>query len=185
MKHIICVLLFILLAQFITPLVDSQVQDGKYLLHQNPTQLVEGKPLQPFIEVETLPMVTGTFTEWLKEAGIPSRDWDSIKQITDQESGSCPTKWQGEHTCPTDYIELHDPSTVGIGYGIPQADPAIKMASAGDDWKTNGATQLKWMYGYIIGRYGSVQNAINFKFCTGYCWDTATNSSVYKNTPWY
>lgn len=40
-------------------------------------------------------------------------------------------------------------------YGIPQALPGSKMASAGADWRTNPATQIKWGMGYIKGRYGS------------------------------
>ena len=40
-------------------------------------------------------------------------------------------------------------------YGIPQALPGSKMASAGSDWRTNPATQIKWGLGYIKGRYGS------------------------------
>ncbi|MDR1393857.1 MAG: ubiquitin-like domain-containing protein [Bifidobacteriaceae bacterium] len=38
-------------------------------------------------------------------------------------------------------------------YGIPQALPGSKMASAGADWRTNPATQIKWGLGYISGRY--------------------------------
>ena len=40
-------------------------------------------------------------------------------------------------------------------YGIPQALPGDKMASAGADWATNAATQITWGLGYIDGRYGS------------------------------
>lgn len=40
-------------------------------------------------------------------------------------------------------------------YGIPQALPGSKMASAGADWQTNPATQISWGLGYISGRYGS------------------------------
>lgn len=39
-------------------------------------------------------------------------------------------------------------------FGIPQALPGSKMASAGADWATNPATQIKWGLGYIQGRYG-------------------------------
>ena len=39
-------------------------------------------------------------------------------------------------------------------YGIPQALPGSKMASAGSDWETNPATQIAWGLGYIEGRYG-------------------------------
>ncbi len=40
-------------------------------------------------------------------------------------------------------------------YGIPQALPGSKMASAGADWATNPATQITWGLGYIRDRYGS------------------------------
>ena len=40
-------------------------------------------------------------------------------------------------------------------YGIPQALPGSKMASAGADWETNPATQITWGLGYISGRYGT------------------------------
>ncbi len=40
-------------------------------------------------------------------------------------------------------------------YGIPQALPGSKMSSAGADWATNAATQIRWGLGYIQDRYGS------------------------------
>jgi hypothetical protein len=40
-------------------------------------------------------------------------------------------------------------------YGIPQALPGSKMASAGPDWQTNFVTQVNWGLGYVNGRYGS------------------------------
>lgn len=40
-------------------------------------------------------------------------------------------------------------------YGIPQALPSWKMASAGSDWLTNPATQIRWGMTYVKGRYGS------------------------------
>jgi hypothetical protein len=40
-------------------------------------------------------------------------------------------------------------------YGIPQALPGSKMASAGADWQTNPATQITWGLGYISARYGT------------------------------
>ncbi|QQM68455.1 G5 domain-containing protein [Actinomyces weissii] len=46
-------------------------------------------------------------------------------------------------------------------YGIPQSLPGSKMASAGSDWRTNPATQIKWGLGYIQGRYGSPCGAWN------------------------
>lgn len=40
-------------------------------------------------------------------------------------------------------------------YGIPQAYPGTKLATAGADWQTNPATQITWGLGYIAGRYGN------------------------------
>jgi hypothetical protein len=40
-------------------------------------------------------------------------------------------------------------------YGIPQALPGSKMASAGPDWQSDYKTQVDWGISYIDGRYGS------------------------------
>jgi uncharacterized protein YabE (DUF348 family) len=40
-------------------------------------------------------------------------------------------------------------------YGIPQALPGSKMASAGPDWQSNAATQIRWGLNYIAGVYGT------------------------------
>ena len=40
-------------------------------------------------------------------------------------------------------------------FGIPQALPGSKMASAGSDWRTNPVTQVRWGLGYIESRYGT------------------------------
>ncbi|MFZ3469954.1 transglycosylase SLT domain-containing protein [Streptomyces sp. 4.24] len=47
-------------------------------------------------------------------------------------------------------------------YGLVQALPASKMASAGSDWKTNPATQIKWGLDYMNSRYGSPTGAWSF-----------------------
>jgi hypothetical protein len=44
-------------------------------------------------------------------------------------------------------------------YGIPQALPGDKMASAGSDWATNPATQIRWGLGYIREVYGTPAGA--------------------------
>jgi hypothetical protein len=40
-------------------------------------------------------------------------------------------------------------------YGIPQALPGSKMASAGPDWQSDATTQIRWGLGYIKSLYGS------------------------------
>jgi hypothetical protein len=47
-------------------------------------------------------------------------------------------------------------------YGLVQALPGTKMASAGADWQTNPATQIKWGLSYMDGRYGSPCAAWSF-----------------------
>lgn len=47
-------------------------------------------------------------------------------------------------------------------YGIPQAYPASKMASAGSDWRTNPRTQIRWGLRYIEARYGTPCGAWSF-----------------------
>lgn len=47
-------------------------------------------------------------------------------------------------------------------YGLMQALPGSKMASAGADWRTNPITQINWGISYMNGRYGSPCGAWNF-----------------------
>jgi hypothetical protein len=58
--------------------------------------------------------------------------------------------WAGESGWS---VTASNPSTGA--YGIPQAMPGSKMASAGPDWQTNAATQIRWGLGYIKSTYGS------------------------------
>ncbi|WP_189985735.1 transglycosylase SLT domain-containing protein [Streptomyces capoamus] len=47
-------------------------------------------------------------------------------------------------------------------YGLFQALPGSKMSSAGADWQTNPATQIKWGLGYMNERYHSPCQAWSF-----------------------
>ncbi len=67
-------------------------------------------------------------------------------------------EWENVVWDPTiDYGFGH--GNVYEAYGLPQAKPGTKMASAGPDWRTNPITQLKWMYNYSVERYGSLCGA--------------------------
>lgn len=77
--------------------------------------------------------------------------WDSFNKLVMGESG---WRWNARNPGMTGYLdEKH-------AYGIPQALPPAKMASAGADWKTNGYTQLRWMMDYIKSSYGDPNNAL-------------------------
>lgn len=53
-------------------------------------------------------------------------------------------------------------------YGIPQALPASKMASAGSDYMTNYQTQVNWGINYIKNRYGTPTVALYHSQATGW-----------------
>ena len=53
-------------------------------------------------------------------------------------------------------------------FGIPQALPGSRMASAGPDWQTDAATQIKWGLQYIKGTYGSPCGAWAHEEATGW-----------------
>ena len=93
----------------------------------------------------TLP--AGSHTDWMAAAGISETDYGYVDYIVGHESGWSATKY----------------NYGGSGaYGLCQALPASKMASAGSDYMTNPLTQLKWCNGYAVGRYGSWAGAYNF-----------------------
>jgi hypothetical protein len=62
----------------------------------------------------------------------------------------------------------YDAENASGAYGIPQALPGSKMASAGPDWETNPATQIKWGLTYIKGLYGNPCSAWAFEEANGY-----------------
>jgi hypothetical protein len=74
----------------------------------------------------------------LASFGWGQGQWGCLDQLWQQESG-----WS---------ITASNPSGA---YGIPQALPGSKMASAGPDWQTDATTQIKWGLGYIQSKYGS------------------------------
>ena len=53
-------------------------------------------------------------------------------------------------------------------FGIPQALPGSRMASAGPDWQTDAATQIKWGLEYIKSTYGSPCGAWAHEQATGW-----------------
>lgn len=101
--------------------------------------------------------ISGDKSGVMSAAGIRSSDYGYVNYIISRESGWCPTKAQGEYGSCQAY---HGVPSYG-GYGLGQATPGGKMASAGSDWATNPVTQLKWCNGYALARYGSWAGAYN------------------------
>ncbi|MGH3302225.1 MAG: lytic transglycosylase domain-containing protein [Streptosporangiaceae bacterium] len=74
--------------------------------------------------------------------GFGTDQWGCLDDLWAQESG-----WR------------YNAENASGAYGIPQALPGSKMASAGPDWQTDPTTQIKWGLGYIKGQYGTPCNA--------------------------
>lgn len=87
----------------------------------------------------------GSHTDWMAAAGISPNDYGYVNYLVSKESG-----WR-----------VNASNKKSGAYGLPQALPGRKMASAGADWETNPITQLKWMNGYVKGCYGSWANAVS------------------------
>jgi hypothetical protein len=81
----------------------------------------------------------------------PATFFGCLKDMWDRESG-----W------------VYDAENPSGAYGIPQALPGSKMASAGADWQTNPATQIKWGLGYMKAIYGNPCKAWAFEEANGY-----------------
>lgn len=77
---------------------------------------------------------------------VPADQFQCFSNIVDHES-----TWNYRATNPS-----------SGAYGLVQAYPGSKMASAGADWQTNPATQIKWGLSYMNGRYGSPCGAWSF-----------------------
>lgn len=101
----------------------------------------------------------------MSAAGVAKSDHGFANYIISHENALwCPTRWQGQSHCPDSYAEKFPGSeSAGVGYGLCQSTPANKMSSAGNDWRTNPVTQMKWCHGYALERYGSWAAAYNFK----------------------
>ncbi len=123
-------------------------------------EVIAVEPARRVVAKGTKVVMTGGRAEWLVAAGISPSEYYAVDYIVGRESGWCPTKWQGQYGgCPAYHGA---PTSSGIGYGLCQATPGYKMASAGEDWAVNPVTQLKWCTGYARTRYGSWAGAYNF-----------------------
>jgi len=97
----------------------------------------------PTVTVQAAPVASGSAEQiaeqMLSQYGWSSSQFSCLDPLWARESG-----WSATAENP------------GSGaYGIPQADPGSEMASAGADWQTDAATQIRWGLSYIQGRYGS------------------------------
>lgn len=96
--------------------------------------------------------VAGDKAALMAAAGIAESDYGFVDFIVSKES-----RWRPGAA-----------NSSSGAYGLCQALPASKMASAGADYLTNPVTQLRWCSGYASGRYGSWGGAYNAWLAQGW-----------------
>ncbi|HXB49255.1 MAG TPA: lytic transglycosylase domain-containing protein [Streptosporangiaceae bacterium] len=74
----------------------------------------------------------------LSSYGFSKSQWGCLDDLWNAESG-----WR------------YNAENASGAYGIPQALPGSKMATAGSDWQTNPTTQINWGLTYIKNTYGT------------------------------
>jgi len=133
----------------------SGQQTVTYQITLNNNKEVDRKVIQKIINKQavTTIKVIGTSISGIKGdmalAGISPGEYAAADFIISHESG-----WRPYASNPSG------------AYGLCQALPGSKMASAGADWATNPVTQLKWCNGYAKSRYGGWQAAYNHWMAT-------------------
>jgi uncharacterized protein YabE (DUF348 family) len=127
------------------------LQNGKEVSRKLIQEVVSQQPVKQVEAQGKAVQIPSDKQAVMRLAGIAPGDFAYVDYIVSRESGWCPTKVQGQYGgCPP-----YPPSSVpgGLGYGLVQATPGTKMASAGSDWMVSPVTQLKWATGYA-SRYG-------------------------------
>jgi LysM repeat protein len=89
---------------------------------------------------------TGGSAQTIAESIVPSGQFGCFSEIISHESG-----WN-----------VHAVNPGSGAYGLAQALPGWKMASAGSDWRNDATTQIRWALDYMDSRYGSPCDAWNF-----------------------
>ena len=104
------------------------------------------KPAATHISSFTANPDEATCKSWIRAAGVSESDVNTAYWLIERES----------------HCRYNATNRSSGAYGIPQALPGRKMASAGSDWETNPVTQIRWMIGYVNGRYGGWAGAKSF-----------------------
>jgi len=117
---------------------------GKELSRQVLQEVILQEPVPQITARGSTVAITGDKTGLMAAAGISAGDYAYANYIVSRESN-----W---------HVTSENPSGA---YGLCQALPGSKMASAGGDWATNPVTQLRWCSGYA-SRYGGWAGSYDF-----------------------
>lgn len=136
---------------------EVNLQNGIEVSRKEINSITTKQAVQEVVVIGTkVELPAGSHEDWMAAAGISPDDYGYVNYIVGREGGWEPCKVQGGAIDCTYAV-----NGGRMGYGIVQATPGAKMASAGSDWATNPITQLRWATGYAVGRYGSWSGAYN------------------------
>ena len=134
--------------QLVTYQVTKDPKTHKEIKREVIQKVTTVEPVTQIIAIGTNVNIPHDKVSIMQAVGISSSDYGYVDYIVSHEGG-----WGGT----TKY------NSAGSGaYGICQALPGSKMASAGADWRTNPVTQLRWCDGYARNKFGSWAGAYNF-----------------------
>ena len=127
--------------------------------------VVSQEPVKQIVARGRAVSIPSDKTAIMAAAGVAPGDYPYVNYIINHENALwCPTRWQGQNFCPPYYAEKFPgaETNTSTGYGLCQSTPAIKMATAGDDWRTNPVTQLRWCASYAQRRHGGWAGAYEY-----------------------
>lgn len=127
-------------------------QKGQPITRKIIQRIIIEPPVPKIVARGTTIDINGDKTSIMAAAGIPSGDFAYANFIISHESG-----WR---VTAANYSGA---------YGLCQALPGSKMATAGSDWATNPITQLRWCSGYASRSYGGWANAY-YHWLNNYSW---------------
>ncbi len=122
------------------------LQNGKEVGRKTIQSIVAAEPLTQIVARGRTVYIPADKEAVMAAAGISRSDFPYVNYIVSRESG-----WNAAAR-----------NKSSGAFGLCQALPGTKMATAGSDWESNPVTQLKWCNGYAFGRYGSWSAAYNF-----------------------
>ncbi len=124
---------------------EAELQNGQEIGRRVIQEVISTEPVKQIIAKGTYVDIAKDRTSVMLAAGIARSDFTYADYIVEHESHWNPTAQNARSGA----------------YGLCQALPGSKMASAGSDWSSNPVTQLKWCSNYSK-KYGGWQGAYNY-----------------------
>lgn len=130
---------------------EVELQNGVEVSRRAIQEVVSVQPVTQVVAKGTYVNIAKDRTSVMAAAGISKSDYTYVDYIVEHESHWNPVARNASSGA----------------YGLCQALPGSKMASAGSDWQSNPVTQLKWCSGYA-SKFGGWAGAYSYWVSHGY-----------------